>query len=322
MELHHYIKELLFQHDCVIVPGFGGFVGNYKPAEVNYMTHAFSPPSKEIVFNAGLKENDGLLIGAVSRQGGMSYVDARNWIERQVKELTRKLEKGKKVYLDDIGTLHLGKEKNILFEPARSVNYLTDAYGLPDFQFGPLEQKPVVIPRSVTGKGASLKAWRWAAVAIPLAAILVLVPLKTNLLQSVNIDFSTLNPFKNKSLNPETVKEATPGKADKPIAVSEQDNTQIKSAEVPEQVQRENAATPVSPAVRYYIVAGSFRNPRNAESLKQQLAGEGRQPQILEGPGGFIRVGYGAFESKDSALRELAAAKREKGHEMYWVVAY
>ena len=26
--VEHYISELLFLHDCVILPNFGGFVGN------------------------------------------------------------------------------------------------------------------------------------------------------------------------------------------------------------------------------------------------------------------------------------------------------
>ena len=33
-----YISDLLYTNDCVIVPNFGGFVGNRKSAELNKKT--------------------------------------------------------------------------------------------------------------------------------------------------------------------------------------------------------------------------------------------------------------------------------------------
>ena len=64
----HYISELLFLHDCVIVPEFGGFVGNRQSAKLNKTTGALTPPSKQILFNTNLKTNDGLLISHIANQ--------------------------------------------------------------------------------------------------------------------------------------------------------------------------------------------------------------------------------------------------------------
>ncbi|MEC8853074.1 MAG: SPOR domain-containing protein, partial [Bacteroidota bacterium] len=33
--IEHYISDLLYLHDCVIIPGFGGFVGNKKSAFIH-----------------------------------------------------------------------------------------------------------------------------------------------------------------------------------------------------------------------------------------------------------------------------------------------
>ncbi|NLA48282.1 MAG: hypothetical protein GX876_02335, partial [Bacteroidales bacterium] len=63
MDITSFIRELLFSHDCVIVPGFGGFVGNYAPARIDRATSTFYPPSKQISFNRNLRNNDGLLAG-------------------------------------------------------------------------------------------------------------------------------------------------------------------------------------------------------------------------------------------------------------------
>jgi hypothetical protein len=34
MKIEQYISELLYKYDCVIVPGLGGFVANYKSATI------------------------------------------------------------------------------------------------------------------------------------------------------------------------------------------------------------------------------------------------------------------------------------------------
>lgn len=46
MQLDQYISELLFHHDCVIVPGLGGFVVNYKSAHISAVQNTFYPVKK------------------------------------------------------------------------------------------------------------------------------------------------------------------------------------------------------------------------------------------------------------------------------------
>ena len=62
----YYISELLFLHDCVIIPDFGGFIGKKRSAILNTTTGTLNPPSKQIVFNKNLNANDGLLISYIS----------------------------------------------------------------------------------------------------------------------------------------------------------------------------------------------------------------------------------------------------------------
>ncbi len=213
MELDIFIKDLLFLHDCVIVPDFGGFVANYRPAYINYDLNTFSPPGKDISFNRSLTNNDGLLIGHISEKTEMSYVDARNWVSTRVKEWKRKLEKGKKIEVKDIGVFQLGKDKNLLFEPMNTVNFLADSYGLPDFQMAPLEE----LRKAKAGTGKltikkpeairNRKTLRRVLIAVPLAAALVLIPLTTNL---VPVDFSSLNPFGYKTAKQAVVHQTKP----------------------------------------------------------------------------------------------------------------
>jgi hypothetical protein len=83
MDITAFIRELLFSHDCVIVPGFGGFIGNYNPARIDKSTSTFYPPVKQISFNRNLNHNDGLLVGRVSGFSKVSYGDARNIVEHR-----------------------------------------------------------------------------------------------------------------------------------------------------------------------------------------------------------------------------------------------
>lgn len=58
------VSELLYKHNCVIIPGFGGFITNYKPSGFEESRNLISPSSKKVAFNQLLIENDGLLINS------------------------------------------------------------------------------------------------------------------------------------------------------------------------------------------------------------------------------------------------------------------
>ena len=75
--VEYYISELLFLHNCIIIPEFGGFVGNKKPAQLNEKTGILKPPSKQILFNPNLKTNDGLLIAHIAHQENISQQSAQ-----------------------------------------------------------------------------------------------------------------------------------------------------------------------------------------------------------------------------------------------------
>ena len=78
MRIAEYISKLLYQNDCVIIPGMGGFVTNYTSAKIHPINHTFYPPSKSILFNAKLLNDDGLLINAISIGEKISYSEAKN----------------------------------------------------------------------------------------------------------------------------------------------------------------------------------------------------------------------------------------------------
>ena len=122
MKLDQYISELLFEHECVIVPGFGGIVANYRSSFLNPARHTFSPPSRKLAFNASLRTNDGLLASHLCKSLSVSYNEANNYIKDFVADCTHALESGEKLILEKVGVIYLDQEKNLQFMPDSSVN--------------------------------------------------------------------------------------------------------------------------------------------------------------------------------------------------------
>lgn len=202
MKVDKHISELLYLHDCVIVPKLGGFVANYSSAKIHPTQHTFSPPSKNIVFNKNLITNDGLLANNIVNTEKKSYTAAMDTINQFVSITNNQIKKGEKVNIKNVGTLHLDVERNIQFSPA-DTNFLPEAFGLPEFQSPaikydsagkrlgkefkdrdaiPLEKRKITIKRIAI-----------AAVLLPFIIAMIWVPLKTDLL--TNINYSNLNPF-------------------------------------------------------------------------------------------------------------------------------
>ena len=129
MNLATYINDLLYRYDCVIVPDFGGFVTNRIGAKVNNYTHTFVPPTKQITFNSLLKHNDGLLANYIASAENISFEKASTAISLSVIKWQNELQ-SKFVQIDNLGTLSLNEEKQIIFEPNNVVNYLTESFGL------------------------------------------------------------------------------------------------------------------------------------------------------------------------------------------------
>ena len=134
-----HIECLLLQHDCVIIPDFGGFVLQTIPAEYNEESHLFTPAHKEIVFNPTLTHNDGLLMESYMNRYSSDYAIAQTLVKRDVIELKERLEGHSELRLGSIG-LFFKEEDRLIFMPAKHSDELfsVQSFGLPVFSFLPL----------------------------------------------------------------------------------------------------------------------------------------------------------------------------------------
>jgi len=133
MKIAKYIGDLIYDYECVVIPGLGGFISSEKSAVVNPLTNQFSPPSKDVHFNVHLKANDGLLVNYVARNEGVSFKEAKQRIDKFVHLCHNALKDGKRINFSKIGYIFLDEQQNVVFKVDKSVNYNADAFGLSSF---------------------------------------------------------------------------------------------------------------------------------------------------------------------------------------------
>lgn len=140
-----YISDLLFLHDCVIIPEFGGFICNYKSAYIDENSGLICPPSKDILFNRNLTHNDGLLVNWIACKENITYEKATVQLTLFCEDLKIKLNQKQRVAFGDIGVFFTDRRFNIIFEPAKN-NFFAEAFGMDPVNIQKTEnagQKPV-----------------------------------------------------------------------------------------------------------------------------------------------------------------------------------
>jgi hypothetical protein len=327
MNVDKHISELLYDHDCVIVPEFGGFVANYASAKIHPVQHTFSPPSKNIVFNTNLKNNDGLLANHIAVNENTDYPQALRYIQHFVDKASSQLLKGEKVKITDVGTLFLDVEKNVQFQPDTNVNHLRDAFGLSQFQ-SPSIKRDTGIKRiekefkdrkaiPAGGKKINIKRIVALTIAIPVLAAMIWIPLKTDLLK--NIDYAGLNPFASKEM-PKTEhksgalpvspadKDTIPRVADVVETVDPQQQT-VASVEADSTAVAVQA--PVNADAPFHVVAGCFQVQENAIKFVASLQEQNISASIIgQNNKGLYVVSCGDYSSRKQALTELESFRK------------
>lgn len=137
MRLEKYIYQLLFQHDCIIVPNLGAFISHPSSASINPEEHILYPPYKSIKFNSSIYQNDGLLEKTYVAKEHINIDEARVMMQADIAEWKDRLAKGEAIFIDKIGALKKGDD--IFFEPNTNQNLFAEKYG-----FKPLKPNLII----------------------------------------------------------------------------------------------------------------------------------------------------------------------------------
>ena len=123
------IENLLIEHDCVVVPGLGGFIHQQQDAYYDANSALFYPSGKQLAFNARLHYNDGLLCQAYQMQLGLSFDMANQRIRQAVCELKDYLAQYRHLSVGRLGQL-IQQADTLVFEPALRNDLCALSFGL------------------------------------------------------------------------------------------------------------------------------------------------------------------------------------------------
>ena len=150
IELERHIEILLLSNDCVIVPGFGGFMAHHVDARYDEQENLFLPPQRTIGFNPQLTLNDSLLAQSYIEAYDISYPEALRRIEDEVRELRQHIECNGSYELYDLGIIRLNEYGKYEFEPCEAGILTPELYGLSSFIMKPITSSSVqTIPAAI-----------------------------------------------------------------------------------------------------------------------------------------------------------------------------
>lgn len=345
-QITHLIAELLFKHDCVIVPNFGGFVARNYNSNFSKGSNLLYPQSKHILFNKNLIHNDGLLISALMQKNNMPLIDATKQIEDYKDYVQSLLSVKKRFELDNIGLLYIDAENSLRFEAKTDVNFLLESFGFEPIIANELviePEKPInikqfedrkIVVETIVPKKRSYAKIATLAIGVPVTLAFLLFaayskPMKPLLESSFNPFYT---PEKTYTPNNTKTDKAFIHDIEKPSLLVDangfatfklSESGSVLVASVNDTIAKTDKTMVSKPVYassknnhsfdgKYQVVVGCFGVEENAEKLVKELI----QKHVSAGISGVNSKGLhvvscGGFETKDEATNLLSSIKAE-----------
>lgn len=333
-----YIRKLLFEFDCVIIPDFGGLLTHRVGVRYDESAQIFKPAGKRLAFNEILRIDDGLLAYYLAVGEQISREQATIETRKFVVSLRADLENNHTAAIDKIGSFSTNYEGKLIFEPDYSQNYDQQWYGMEEISAERSEWQPNWLRQEaesvqdtevlVADEELILPLhnkrnvrWGWAAAAVLVcaasAASYLYQPNEHNLLSSLNpislvsnlyqpteegLDYSQ-NVVESSTIKVVYFQETKPeiiSTIEEEVHAFEEDPTMVATS--PKEVEQPQVAKPEE---KYFLIGGSFSGKKNAHKLKSQLLRQGfDEASVLDDKSGkWIMVSAGSYETQAEALR-------------------
>ncbi|MGJ8683886.1 MAG: SPOR domain-containing protein [Nonlabens sp.] len=315
MQIATYISDLLYRHECVVLPGYGAFISRRVPAQHFVSSHTIYPPKKGLTFNAQIQQNDGLLVNYVATVESIPYQEAMQEVRNYVRFLDHELDTNGVITIHKIGRFTRNEEQSLQFTPMYLVNYLPEAFGLAAHETYAVDRTPVetfipapviespavetpvlkqeeetpVVPLHVPAAQTSKTPWlRYAAI----GAVLV------------GLSYVGFNTYTRQEAQNDI---AVQQMADEEFTRGIQEATFMISNPLP------SIELEVAPLIKnYHIVAGAFRDPANADKKVQQLINKGYAAErIGVNKYGLHNVAFSSYADRNDAINELYRLRKE-----------
>jgi len=343
-DIAQHFERLIYDHESLIIPGFGGLLTSYRAATIDHVQGLLHPPSRVVRFDKNLHVNDGILINHLIETEGITKEEAEEATTKFVAFANERLEKREILVLPGVGRLYKDYEGRLQFLQA-STNFNQDAYGLSNVQFYPIlrnkdtaaREAPLpdsLQPEPVTHKNR--KSWlsvRSRQSLIPLVAGFALIAAAVSFLflrsdSPTSINQSITLPVSEKRVNKKpTLEEVTtmslidrnkPGHSTSSFTPDEVDETELEETPVidPEIIE-------LGPSRRKGIVIiGSYKRQKSIQKMADRVVAQGFDVyQQRIGNEGIIRVGAQfAYEDRADLKRKVKIIK-ENIEDRAWILS-
>lgn len=277
MNLEKHIVNLLYHHDCVVIPDFGAFIAQKQTASYDKNTHSFLPPQKVLAFNSSLTKNDGILIQQLCQAEKIDYETAKTSIESKVAFWNNHLNKNE-LSLDGLGSLSKDENGLIQFQGQHD-NFLLESFGLEKIQ---VER---ILPEIHSDKSSTAIWWKTAALVPVLLGGFLYFGQPQPVTDFVNQQWSGfVSPVLNPNLKAVEAVES-------PIKKVEKQAETFKEEWIIENTIHSNQ-----------VIAGAFRKMEEAEEMVNILTKKGfEKAAFTQKKGKFHYVAFETFPTKEEA---------------------
>lgn len=308
MQISTYINDLLYRYECVIIPGFGAFLTQYRSAKIDETTHTFYPPGKIVTFNKQLQANDGLLANYVASVDNCTYEVALQKIRTFTGKVQTRLSNKEVVLFQNIGEFLLNEEHALQFTPSEKENFSIASFGLSSFvsehvlRGEPTEKVEKVAEKApllfTPEKRERYPYLKYAAVAIIALSVAGIGAMKLYEGQVQKFNF------------------AEKQKADALLDTKIQEATFVIENPLPTL----NLTLPKLTG-KYHIVAGAFRMEENATKKLNQLRAKGYAAKSIGvNQYGLHVVVYSSYQDRLEARKSLQEIKLSENNDAWLLV--
>lgn len=316
MNLGTYVSELLFNHDCVVVKNFGGFVCQEFNAHINEATQMFVPPSKKVSFQSALSETNHLLERHIAKKQNVSFETAEEIIATEVAAWKEELSLGKHIKLDDVGRIYFDNERKVSFQSDINANFNSNSFGLGIFRFPVLRDEvssPVRDAVVAAAANTPIISGVWQKAAM-VAAVIGLFYIGSQKADFNALNIASFNPFKySRTIEmPAKTSEIDSKVAEPEVYTSSLGSINTEVKELPELLE-------VTTVESFHIIVGAFKVQENASAYLEQLRDSGLEDAQYFNEKGFYRVSAAKFTTRKEAVSSLSDIKRkiQKGAWIY-----
>jgi nucleoid DNA-binding protein len=303
------ITYLLSEHDCVIIPRFGGFVVHYETAEYSVSDGIFTPPIYTIGFNTELNHNDGLLINAVMRVEKTDYKTAQSKVRQYAENIQSRLNTTGEFIFPEIGKLTASASRQTKFIPLRSTVSNTSMYGFSNFCL-PLLNELELSQNDVKKEDdnvirISISKRFLKTVACAAAIILLIMMISTPINNTIPTHYASIIKLS------DTSSPALPGNIE-PATAAENIEQIVATTNIIQETLPEKTVNPtftadnLSSQEAYYIIVGSSPREQYAREALPVIRKELTKQAAILKRDRLFRIYVAQFTDKEEAETYLA----------------